>query len=601
MSRRSTLDRNRRHANVRRSRRIVLAWTGILALTAVGAVAWIGIRFALSYNELKQAQAQAKTIISEISADPVKGSHSAAGALDTVAGHLSTAQGMTSDPVWRAAEVLPFAGDNLRAYRLTVAGLSSAVGEGLRPVAPAVGNLTSALSLTDGRVDVAAVSESASSFGKAAGVLKQSQTTLAEASSVSAVAPLADGVKQARTMVDQVSETVSTLSVTAKVLPAALGADGSKRYGLLFNNNAELRTTGGIAGAISELTAVDGAIDLGRQLTPMDFTSTVEVTPEENTLFGQRLGSYIQNVNLTPDFVRTGELTSKMWQGSQGDALDGVISIDTVTISRLLAATGPVTVDGRELTAENATRVLLSDVYQQIPDRTALDVFFANVTSAMYQKVLHSGVPATELVKALSQATSEGRISLWFADPSLQSVIADGPLAGPLAQLKDDGSPVGVFFADGTAGKMDFYLDGSLSASTTCDAKQGQTITTTATLHSSAPVDILSQPWENRSNITGEGQSDTAPGSIRTMVQFAGTESLRPVSVTVNGNTEPLVWKMIADRPIAIAFVDVAPGESATLTADFLVLPGYTPTIDTIIGTPTSTPFVHTVERGSCG
>ncbi|MCB2630879.1 hypothetical protein KQ765_15810, partial [Listeria monocytogenes] len=81
-----------------------------------------------------------------------------------------------------------------------------------------------------------------------------------------------------------------------------------------------------------------------------------------------------------------------------------------------------------------------------------------------------------------------------FADPALQSVTSGGKLGGPLAQLSDDGAPIGVFFADGTAGKMDGYLEGTVTA--TCSSqKDGRSIAATATLASTAPDDITSAPW----------------------------------------------------------------------------------------------------------
>lgn len=593
--------RSKRSKNVQSSKRLLLVWGGALLAVVIGCVAWVGVRLFLSYSELRQAQSQAKTVVAAIGADPVKAVNSARDELDSLDARLSNARSLTTDPVWRAAEILPFAGENLRSYRLTVDGLASAVGDGLRPALPALSQLGSAVSLTDGKVDVRKVSASASTLAHSASALQDSKKTIVEAGKGSVVGLLADGVEQAGTMVNELSDTVSALSIATKILPPALGADGERHYGLLFNNNAELRTTGGIAGAISELKASDGAISLGRQLVPDDVNPAqgqwLEVSPEERVLFGQRLGGYIQDVNLTPDFVRSSRLTNELWQRANGAKLDGVISIDTVTISKLLEVTGPVTVDGFHLTARNATTVLLNDVYLQIPDRAQQDVFFGEVTRTMFDKVLRGGAPVLGMLKALSAAADEGRISVWFAEDSLQSVITGGTLAGPLAQLSDDGSPVGVFLADGTAGKMSYYLDGSLSAGTTCDVDKGQQITTSVELTSTAPADIASKPWF----VTGAGQTDVAVGSIRTMVQFAGTPSLRPESVSVAGETIPLTWKMIDDHPVAIAYIDLTPGASATLTATFAVLPGHAPTIDRIVATPTSTPFAQSVERGRCG
>lgn len=589
-------DRARRR---KKTRRIVLAGVGALVLVVVASAAWIGVRLLMSYGQVSSARAEATRIIATLSADPAAGA-SVVERLRALDARLEDAHGLTSDVVWRAAEFVPLAGDNLRAYRLTVEALAVAVGDGLTPVAADFSTLAASVSLTGRTVDVAAVSATAGDLRTAEGALARSRSTLADADSGALVPELSSGVRQATELVGGLHTTVSALSTAVEVLPGALGADGAKRYALLFNNNAELRTTGGIAGAISELTTDSGRIDLGRQLVPADLNPPegegVAVSPEERALFGVQLGEYIQNVNLTPDFIRSGQLTAAHWQTSQGAGLDGVVSVDTATISHLLAATGPISVDGREINAQNATSVLLTDVYRDIGDRAQQDAFFGELTRAMFDKIFSSSTPLVALAKQLGVAADEGRISVWFADPALQKLTAGGTLGGPLAQLSDDGAPVGVFFADGTAGKMDGYLEGTVTA--TCSARKGgRTIAATATLASTVPEGIATAPWW----VIGPGTDGLPAGHIRTMVQFAGTDSLRPVRITVDGTEVRMVTRMIDKHPVVVAMVDLAPGQVSVLETEFTALTARSPVVDRVIATPTATSFEHYAERGTCG
>lgn len=596
-------DRARRRATKSgsaKTKRVVVATVGGLALVVVACAAWIGVRLVMSYGHVSAARSEAGVVVATLSADPSTG----AASVDRLRGlgaRLDDAHDLTSDVVWQSAEFVPLLGDNLRAYRLTVDALAVAVGDGLATVAADFSTLAAAVSLSDRTVDVAALSTVAGDLHAAESALARGEKTLADADSGALVPVLASGVREAAELVGDLHGTVSALSTAADVLPSALGADGAKRYALLFNNNAELRTTGGIAGAISELTTDGGRFELGRQLVPDDLNPAegdgIAVTPEERALFGVQLGEYIQDVNLTPDFVRTGQLTSALWQTSQGVPLDGVVSIDTASISHLLAATGPVTVGQRTIDADNARAVILTDIYREIADRDEQDVFFADLTRAMFDKLFSSGTPLVALAKQLGAVADEGRISVWFADPALQSVTSGGKLGGPLAQLSDDGAPIGVFFADGTAGKMDGYLEGTVTA--TCSSqKDGRSIAATATLASTAPDDITSAPWV----VTGPGGNGLPPiGHIRTMVQFASTDSLRPVRITVDGEQVALVSRMIDGRPVVVAMVDLAPGQVAVLETEFTVLTQRTPTVDRVIVTPTATSFDQYAERGTCG
>ncbi|WP_434318305.1 DUF4012 domain-containing protein [Leifsonia sp. P73] len=603
--------RRARAAERARVTRVVLISLGAVALVVVACAAWVGVRAAISYGHVSTARADAKSTVAAVAADPVSAA-SRADRIRAVGDRLDDAKGLTGDVVWRASEYVPFAGANLRSYRLTVEALHETVDGGLAPVVADLATLETAVSLADRTVDTEAVAGTAAHLRTAERALERGRATLREAAGGPLVPPLASGVRAAEGLVDSLHQTVSSLSVAARVLPAAIGAGGAKNYALLFNNNAELRTTGGIAGAISALTADGGRIELGQQLVPDQLNPAegtgLPVSPEERALFGPQLGEYIQNVNLTPDFVRSGELTAAHWRAALGQELDGVVSIDTATIGLLLAATGPITVAGRELNSENASRVLLRDVYVEIESRDDQDVFFGELTRAMFDKLFGAGTGTVPVLKALATAVDEGRISLWFAEAALQHEIAGGPLAGPLAQLTDRGAPVGVFLADGTAGKMDSYLEGSVTA--TCHAaatkdtakkdtakKVGNTVTATATLASTAPADIASYPWV----VTGYGVPGLPAGHLRTMVQFAATDSLRPHRVTVDGTEVTALTRMIDGHPVSVVQVDLAPGAVSVVVAEFTAPPTRSPTVARVVATPTATEFEHFAEPGTCG
>ncbi|CAM5366471.1 DUF4012 domain-containing protein [Leifsonia shinshuensis] len=601
--------RRARAAGPARATRVVLLSLCALAFVAVAAAVWVGARLAISYGHVSAARAEASSTMAAVSADPASAG-SRADRLQELGGRLAEARDLTGDVVWRSAEFVPIAGANLRSYRLTVEALAETVEAGLAPVVSDFARLESAVSLSGRSVDTAAVSRTAAGLHTAEAALDRSRATLRDAAEGPLVPQLAAGVRQATELVDSLHGTVSALSVAARIVPAALGADGAKNYALLFNNNAELRTTGGIAGAISELTADGGRLELGRQLVPEQLNppdgAGLAVTPEESALFGERLGGYIQNVNLTPDFVRSGELTAAHFRAALGTDLDGVVSIDTATIALLLAATGPITVDGRELNSENATRVLLSDVYLQIPSRDQQDVFFGELTQVMFDKLFGSGTSTVGVLTALGTAAEQGRISVWFADSALQRQLGGGPLNGPLGRLTDRGAPVGVFLVDGTAGKMDTYLEGTFTAachaaepaatSTPGTATTRRTVTATATLASTAPADIATYPWV----VTGPGVPGLATGGIRTMVQFAATDSLRPTRVTIDGAEVPILTRMIDGHPVVVAEIDLAPGAVSVVVADFVALPTRSPTVDRVVATPTATEFEHYAEPGTC-
>ena len=100
-----------------------------------------------------------------------------------------------------------------------------------------------------------------------------------------------------------------------------------------------------------------------------------------------------------------------MWRRHTGQRLDGVLSLDTVSLAYLLDATGPVRVPGDvTLTRQNALQELLSQVYVRLVDPAAQDVFFQGVAKRVFDAVNTGGGSPSKLVSALAQATSEGRV-----------------------------------------------------------------------------------------------------------------------------------------------------------------------------------------------
>src|SRR3546814_10092601 len=106
-------------------------------------------------------------------------------------------------------------------------------------------------------------------------------------------------------------------------MPAMLGANGPRDYLVLFQNNAEWRSLGGIAGAMAVVHAEDGGISLSAQGSTRDFQRypepVVPLPPEVQELFGARPGQYVQTVTQLPDFPVDASLAGVLWRRELGN------------------------------------------------------------------------------------------------------------------------------------------------------------------------------------------------------------------------------------------------------------------------------------------
>ena len=110
-----------------------------------------------------------------------------------------------------------------------------------------------------------------------------------------------------------------------------------------------------------------------------------------------------------------------MWLRETGVDVSGVISLDPVSLSYLLEATGPVALPtGDVLTSENAVDLLLNGVYLRYADPRDQDAFFAAAAGSVFGALtsieapqLAAGLPTPYL--GLWERINMGAGMLWIA------------------------------------------------------------------------------------------------------------------------------------------------------------------------------------------
>jgi len=563
---------SRRTAVHRGSRARIVLWVVLaLVLLLILAVAWVGIRAYLAKGHLERAVGDVDTLRSQLTGgDPAAVQKTAARLEDEAA----SARSLTGDPVWGAAQHLPFFGANLRAVRDVSVIIDDVARNAVTPVAGAVGELGSdSFAPKDGKIDLQPIEDAQPSVAKAAKTLAGAHRD-AEAIDVSGtLSPVTTAVGQLRNALSSASAQATTANRIVQLAPAMLGHDSDRNYVLLFQNNAELRAGGGIPGAVALLQAKDGAISLRNQSSGSSFgpyeQPVLPLTADTRGLYGEITGEYMQDVTLTPRFDVSAKLAREMWKQKFGQQTDGVLAMDPVTLSYILKATGPVQLPtGDTLTADNAVKLLLSDVYAKYPDPVMQDAFFASAASAVFDKVSSGGFDAKAFVSALTQSSSEGRLRVWSVDKAEQRQISGTPVAGELPTATGDGRQFAVYLNDGTGSKMDYYLDKRVSVGSSVCRKDGRpTSVVQITIKNTAPADAATSLPEY---VTGGGSFGVEPGKIKTLLAAYAPENAIFLGATKDGKTTPVQTATDGGHPVAQLQTLLAPGESLTYRVAFL-------------------------------
>ena len=565
-----------RSRRVRRSRRpctrrrVLAVAAAALALLVVLWIAWIAARALLARAELEQAVPLASSVQRDLLAGDSAG---AAAGVAQLREHSSRAVSLTSDPIWAVTEAVPGVGPNLHAFR-SVAGVVDRIGgDALEPVVGIAGSLDiGSLTPQDGRIDLDPIIAAQEPVRQADDALDSALDDVTAIDTGSTIAPVTDAVTRLRHTVQSAADTLAVVRHVADLAPAMLGADGDRNYLLMFQNNAEVRSSGGIPGALALVKTGGGGFSLGTQDSARAFPRLTEpalpLDPQTAGLYGTITGRYMQDVTLTPEFPQAAPLAAEMWRLKHRETVDGVISIDPVALSYLLQATGPITLPtGDVLTSDDAVDLLLHDVYLRYPNPDVQDAVFASVAETVFSKVSSGDVKPAALVEALARAAEERRILIWNARPDEQATLAGTTFQGSLPADNSESTVFGVFLNDSTGAKMDYFLSlGTTQGMAMCRDDGRPNYRTEVTLRSKAPADAASLPYV----VTGGGQYGVAPGDFKTRVAVYGPPGTVPLSVRIDDQETAFQPEVVGGRAVAQVEVTLKPGQEVRISVDTL-------------------------------
>lgn len=568
------------------------------AVLVAAAGAWLVVRGALAVGEtvaLKAAAEEFEATLDVADADAA----SAASFLDrmsgdagALAGHALTLASLTSDPVWRAAEVLPFAGAQLRAARLGAAELARLTTAGHEVLVASSAVLRP--SRSDG-LDVDAIRALTPPLDDLVAALGEARTTLDRIDRGELLSPVAKGIDTLDAMIDRTGPALEAMRATARVVPPLLGADEPRLILLMLQNPAELRAAGGITGTFVAIRAEDGVMTLAGQADSSVFPPTeapdITIPADASTRTDDGVGRFVQNIAATPDFPLSAEIAAAWWRGHTGEDADAVVALDPLVLKPLLALTGPVTVDGEQIWAEQVVDTLLRRPYLE-REQDAQTAFFRVVTETVFTAALATPAEAPGMAFHLAPLLDAGRLAVWSAHPAEQAVLADTAAAGLAARMEQRRAHA-LLFDDLTGGKLDAYLAASMTLETTSCRPDGRETTVVSAELSSAVQTGMTLPWTSFPAFGGFDREDIGLRLTALALPGAVVEA-----VTIDGEPVPWTAATVVGRPGAATRVVLPPGGTATVAFRFVADPG--PENPDLVHTPlVGDPPIHVLE-GVC-
>ena len=349
------------------------------------------------------------------------------------------------------------------------------------------------------------------------------------------------------------------------------GADKPKKYLIAFQNSAEARGTGGILGAYAIIEFDNGDIKILKTGSNAELKWNTELIikmPDEfMRLYGKNPAIW-QNSNLSPHFPYGAKIWMANWEKQFGGKLDGAIAVDPTALSYILRSTGEIRLkSGEKITSENVVEETLKNAYERYEkDNNARKQYLVEIMNATAVKLTTGEYSKVKMAKALRDGIKANRILIYSTNQSAQKQLEKVRLGGHLSLAANNEYRTVIQNID--ASKLDYYLDRSVTIeSKSCqNVKQTQVrIRVTNTLETgvglSAYVLTRADKGKPASLITG---------AHRFKVFIYGPTDAKLISVSRENRTADLGGSSVErKRPVYVADVDLAPGASEELLANF--------------------------------
>ncbi|MDD5147114.1 MAG: DUF4012 domain-containing protein [Candidatus Daviesbacteria bacterium] len=265
--------------------------------------------------------------------------------------------------------------------------------------------------------------------------------------------------------------------------PKLLGIPESKNYLLLFQNDKEIRPTGGFMTAYATLTINNGQVSattsddiyrLDEKLLNVCLTKICSLSPPAPIVkylpevSGKpRTAWSMRDSNISPDVSSSAKEFERMYQLlGEGLPFDGIIFIDTQVVEELIEVTGSIDVFGTKYSAEvdkrcNCPNVIYElESYAEIAAKGEKDR--KAILGVLMQQILARSVGADveklpQLIETIARLANHKHIMFYMHDEVSQSALAKLNWTGEIKSY--GGDYLHINDSNFAGGKSNLYVE----------------------------------------------------------------------------------------------------------------------------------------------
>jgi len=267
---------------------------------------------------------------------------------------------------------------------------------------------------------------------------------------------VSEWISLAQNLTDTAVIGVTDVKPLLEVIPSVAGIDEEKKYLVLFQNDAELRPTGGFLTAYGVLRVEKGKVfqETSDDIYSLDekFNSRLKPPAAISKYLDNVFYWYLRDMNLSPDFKTSMDTFMEHYKeipNEPADQIDGIVAVDTQVLTDLIKILGPTDVPGfGTFTADIDPRCDCPQVIYELEDyatrprayiRTDRKAFLAPMLQTLLLKAY--GAPRQtwpQLFEVVVNNVLQKHVLFYMFDETAQAAAEQVNIAGRIQEYDGD-------------------------------------------------------------------------------------------------------------------------------------------------------------------
>ncbi len=297
----------------------------------------------------------------------------------------------------------------------------------------------------DGNRSILAVYQKISaSVARAEGELRELEPVIAQINTADVPSQYRDKFVKLKQKLPVALAAFTQFRQNSEVVRELLGANGPRKYLFLFQNNNEMRATGGFIGSYGRLDIADGRVKkffIDGIFNPNGQLIDKIVPPKPIQKISATWS--LHDSNWFPDFALSATKAMEFYERTGGPTVDGVIAITPQVLIELLRITGPVELPEYDtvITADNLMPALQKEVevdYDKEENRPKK--ILSDLAPMVLERVMSmtDGDGLRKVMDVVGQMLAQKHVLMYANDDKIQKMLDDAGWAGTMIDTERD-------------------------------------------------------------------------------------------------------------------------------------------------------------------